>query len=77
MSTFKKARIFIRNNAWSDTDGNRHRQTNIVVTKLEFLDKKITTNEANDDSAPISSEQHIANIKAILGDEPLEESVPF
>ena len=67
----------LRNNVWSDVDGNQHRQANIVVTKLEFLDKKTTTADTKEDSTPISPEQHMANIKAILGDEPLEDSTPF
>ena len=67
----------LRNNVWSDVDGNQHRQANIVVTKLEFLDKRTTTTDAKEDSTPRSPEQHMANIKAILGDEPLEDSVPF
>lgn len=67
----------LRNNVWSDVDGHQHRQANVVVTKLEFLDKKATNNEAKENSTPASPEQHMANIKAILGDEPLEDSVPF
>lgn len=67
----------LRNNVWTDVDGNQHRQANVIVTKLEFLDKKTTNSEAQESSTPVSPEQHIANIKAMLGDEPLEDSVPF
>src|SRR5690606_21463065 len=63
----------LRNNVWSDIDGNQHRQTNVVVTKLEFLDKKAVNKEAKETSSSISPEQHMANIRAILGDEPLED----
>lgn len=67
----------LRNNVWHDVDGNQQRQANVIVTKLEFLDKKTVNNDSKEANSPISPVQHLANIKAILGDEPLEDSAPF
>ncbi|MGQ3890149.1 single-stranded DNA-binding protein [Legionella sp. CNM-1927-20] len=67
----------LRNNVWSDSEGNQHYQATIVVTKLDFLDKKINDAEAKESLPPISAKQHLATIKALLGDEAFEDNVSF
>lgn len=67
----------LRQTLWTDNAGTQHRQVNIIVSRLEFLDKKAVNHVMESAEPSISPEMHLANLKAILGENASEEKVPF